>query len=637
MARDGSFLVRVLGDVDDLQKKLRSGSDSVQNFGDRAKTSIKGGIDDAVQNVTSRFGALGEAASSSLSGITGRAVDAGGALGVGLAGGAAAATAGIVALAVQGVSSMVELAGKVRDVQRVTGATAEESSRLVAVMDDMGIEADKGASAMFKLSRTIETNEDALRRNGIEVAKTADGTTDLMGTLLNVADAYDKAGGGAAGNKIAFEAFGKAGADLIPILEKGRGALEQMFADVGDGEILSQEDLQAARDYELAMDALGDSIGSVQRELGRGLVPAIADTASGLAVLIERANEVSQKSGGLGQAFKTAFNSTGIPGLVEGLQRLGGQTDEAKVATEEAAEADREKQATTEELEAALEEETAAFEENEEAIRGVTEATLGAINASLGYRGAVNSTEDALATMTEKQKEASAAKGRDKTANEELERSVLAAEQAVLRQAAAFAEATTQEAAMQGVTLTATQQAALQREELQRVANTLAPGSPLRQQLEGYIGKLNALPGVKTTVINADTIAAQAAIERVAGALARVPRHVAIEMAVDAAQRDQALINRFAPPRRASGGPLFAGVATVVGEAGPEIVTSSGAAHVYRRGDGPAGLGLGAAQTVNVTLNMPNYLGDKRQVMEEIRREFIELGRRNGGGIFATN
>ncbi|MDQ4091516.1 MAG: hypothetical protein M3163_14620 [Actinomycetota bacterium] len=92
-------------------------------------------------------------------------------------------------MALDATNEVVALAGEIRNFQRASGASAEDSSRFVAVLDDLGISSDDGAKAIFKLNREIGEGGTNLAKYGVEVAKTNEGTADAVGTLLNLADA----------------------------------------------------------------------------------------------------------------------------------------------------------------------------------------------------------------------------------------------------------------------------------------------------------------------------------------------------------------------------------------------------------------------------------------------------------------
>ncbi|MDQ3756502.1 MAG: hypothetical protein M3394_01470, partial [Actinomycetota bacterium] len=281
---------RFTGESSNLERAAKRSSEAlgkVDEAGQKANTlgsKLTTTVGNLASSFTSKLGPAGGMAESALARITSGAGTAGSALQTGLAGGAVAGAAGLAALAVKGVSSFVSLASEVRNFARASGASAEEASRWVAVADDMGIESEKLSSSLFKLGKTVGADEEALRKHGIELARNEDGTVNLTETMLNVADAFAGTTDPAKRAEIATAAFGKSGKDLIPILEQGREGLKAFFEGAeGDRQILSQEDLDSAREYELALDNLGDAIGGLERGLGKTLVPLLADAANAAA------------------------------------------------------------------------------------------------------------------------------------------------------------------------------------------------------------------------------------------------------------------------------------------------------------------------------------------------------------------
>jgi biotin operon repressor len=239
-------------------------------------------IHEHIGSATGRFGPLGSEAGKALSGITSGASVA--TLGLG------ALAVGVGALALEGVKSFVELGSEIRNFQRVSGASAEVSSEWVAISKDLGLSTETTATGVFRLSKAINGHADVLKADGIEIAKTKDGHVDLTATLLNVGDAYKKAGTGVEGNKIAFDAFGRSGKELLPVLGKTREELQKFIEEARKhGEVFSQADLQRTYDYKLAMHGLSEAVGGLERSIGAGLVPALARGAKDLADFIDKA------------------------------------------------------------------------------------------------------------------------------------------------------------------------------------------------------------------------------------------------------------------------------------------------------------------------------------------------------------
>jgi hypothetical protein len=142
--------------------------------------------------------------------------------------GAAALGAVLVKLGVDSFNTFKTVVEQVDAVADVTGSSAEEASKLVGVFKGVGIDATAGASAMAKLAKAVGTNEAGLLKYGIVVARNADGTANLNGTLLNVASAYQATTDPAERAALASAVFGKSWADMVDVLEKSRSKISEL-------------------------------------------------------------------------------------------------------------------------------------------------------------------------------------------------------------------------------------------------------------------------------------------------------------------------------------------------------------------------------------------------------------------------
>lgn len=333
---DRTLKFKVVGDASSAKAALKDTEDGLGRFGvagDKAHATLS--------NFTGKldsFGPIGQKASSTLKGMVGglesipvpavAAVGAVGAIGV-----------GIEKMAATGVAKFQSLAGEVRQFSRASGASAVESSKFVALGDRYGVTADTMSSAVFKLGINVDKHADKLRAAGIEVAKNADGTTNLTATLLNVSDAYNKSHDPAQKAGIAFAAFGKAGASLIPILSKTKGEIDDVWAAAArHHEILTDADLKKAADFKKAQYELGQAFGGMERELGSAVIPTLTRFATTATTALEQVDALAQHVGGL-QHFVTGFVDS-LPGIgpaatVMGL--FGGKTKDAGDAAKTAA------------------------------------------------------------------------------------------------------------------------------------------------------------------------------------------------------------------------------------------------------------------------------------------------------------
>ena len=214
----------------------------------------------------------------------------------GIAAGVAIAGVALAKFTKDGVESYVHLVDEVKAYKNVAGSSAEQSSEMVAVAHALGVEVDSLARGMFRLSHNVAVNTDKLQAQGVVVAKTKGGHVDLTKTLLNVADAYQRAGGAAGGgNQVAEAAFGmRAAQSMIPILKQGRAEIERYVAAArAHQQIVTQDDLDKVFEYKVGLRELNEAWTGMERELGKGAIPMMTTTAELMTSLIEKADKLA--------------------------------------------------------------------------------------------------------------------------------------------------------------------------------------------------------------------------------------------------------------------------------------------------------------------------------------------------------
>jgi hypothetical protein len=255
---------------------------------------------------------------------------------------------------------------------------------------------------------------------------------------------------------------------------------------------------------------------------------------------------------------------------------------------------------------------TTALDEQKASFEDLLSATLSAFNSDIAYEKAKRATGDALLEVTELQKALTDGtyEGEDATRD-----ATVASEDfylAVLSQGAAAVRAAEDIAKKSGAELTAEQSAKLHREEIDRVAATLAPNSPLRLRLRDYSLELSRIErNISTTI-----------------------KTIFVE------ERRVSNLNKMA-----FGGIVRSPTKALIGEAGAEVVIpltkpdramqlmqDSGLDMLAMSGMGGGGGGGGTTIVVNVQAGLvssPDQVG--QQIIDAIRR-----AERRSGQVFAA-
>ena len=233
----------------------------------KIKAAVEGS--GAVDALGRSIGGLGSAAGKVSGGLKGLA---------GAAGGLSGALGSLVPLATgAGLAAMakgaIDAADNMNDLSQKTGVSVESLSKFEQAANAGGTSIEGVGAAMIKLSKGMTTGKmpaiDALNELGIN-AKDASGK--LKGTdqiMLEVADKFAKMPDGAQKTALAMQLFGKAGADMIPMLNGGSKAITDLSATM-------------TGPFAKGADNLNDKLATLQGKLlalgvniGTALMPAL--------------------------------------------------------------------------------------------------------------------------------------------------------------------------------------------------------------------------------------------------------------------------------------------------------------------------------------------------------------------------
>ncbi len=205
-----------------------------------------------------------------------------------------------------------EAAEGYRKLSAATGASVEFLSGFKEAADDVRVSGEAVDSALTKFARGlggIKDVTDGVAESGKGVAGTlaelgiaagdAEGHMRPMADLLPaVAEAFRNMADGPQKTAIAIQLFGKQGAELIPILNKGKEGLgEMMKAAEEAGLTMSGKTVDAVNKLKEAQDQLGDSWGALSRKIGTAAIPALTS-------IVDALNYYTGSSGTMAEAFQ---------------------------------------------------------------------------------------------------------------------------------------------------------------------------------------------------------------------------------------------------------------------------------------------------------------------------------------------
>jgi hypothetical protein len=168
--------------------------------------------------------------------------------------------------------------------------------------------------------------------------------------------------------------FGRNWAELTPILENGGDALREQADAISDNLVLTEENVKAAREFEIASDNLGDAVMGLKVSVGNALVPALTDLANGI-------NEVITTEQALDEAMQASNLTAREKGMIQKNLALGGITLEEAIiqlkgVEEDAAEVTEDFGGKEEWLAQKLRETTGATDEQDQAIDTLSDGII---------------------------------------------------------------------------------------------------------------------------------------------------------------------------------------------------------------------------------------------------------------------
>lgn len=188
-----------------------------------------------------------------------------------------------------------ELATQLEVLNQKTGIGVEELSALKYAADQSHVSMESLTVGLQKLARGMEQAAkggagpvtSAFKALGIQAADASGHLRPLEDVLLQVADKFSTMQNGAGKTALAMDLFGRSGASLIPLLNRGKAGIADLEAEAHRlGVTMSGEDVEAAIQYEDAMKRMHGALSGLGRAIAVAVMPALTILAEGFTALI---------------------------------------------------------------------------------------------------------------------------------------------------------------------------------------------------------------------------------------------------------------------------------------------------------------------------------------------------------------
>jgi hypothetical protein len=186
-----------------------------------------------------------------------------------------------------------------------TGVAAESLSELTlagsiagAGLEEMGRSIEKFSRAIVNAGTDNDQTGGAFKRLGIDVRDAEGQFKSTEALLLEVADAFHEAADGATKTEIALALFGRAGAQMIPVLNQGAAGIDELRRVAREaGIVLGTDAVKAAHDLHEGWAVLGAFASGFWVQVATPIVMS-------LAYIIKTFADAKAASEGFGEALR---------------------------------------------------------------------------------------------------------------------------------------------------------------------------------------------------------------------------------------------------------------------------------------------------------------------------------------------
>jgi len=224
--------------------------------------------------------------------------------GLGLAQGVEALGQKVFQFGQDSINAFQDVGKEVKLLQRYTGDSAEEMSKLRFAAEETGVSAETLAAALGKMSKAAATTAGEKKFDAIGVS-----VKDMNGHMKSSSEIFtevaDKLGGmsnGVEKTNAIMQIFGRSGMQLAPLLNQGAAGIEKFKEEAQKfGLVLSQDNLDAIQKNIMAHREFHAAVEGMQVQLGQFLYPALTAVAKAFSEIVPI----------IAQALKPAFEALG--------------------------------------------------------------------------------------------------------------------------------------------------------------------------------------------------------------------------------------------------------------------------------------------------------------------------------------
>ena len=227
-------------------------------------------------------------------------------------------------LSVAGLAGMIkntiDAGDRMHDLAQSTGVSVEALSRFKKAAAVSGTDIEGVSKSLVKLSKAMleastgnKTSEAAFNALGISVTKSNGQLKSSDAVMIEIANRFKAMPDGVAKTALALKLFGRAGAEMIPLLNMGGDSIDKLKVK------MTAAFAEKMDEYKDRLAMLSGKVGALGMDLTVALLPALEAVTSAVTTAVSAFNELPDTLKGLAVAGATLAIAWGpLTGLVGG-------------------------------------------------------------------------------------------------------------------------------------------------------------------------------------------------------------------------------------------------------------------------------------------------------------------------------
>lgn len=204
-----------------------------------------------------------------------------------------ASFAGVAIASAALVKSAIDAMDALSDVAQISGTTTESLSALAYAAEFGAVSQETLSASLVRLSKTMAEATDgssdaaaAFKALGVSVQNTDGSLRASDQVLLDLADKFAGYRDGAEKTALAVKIFGKSGAELIPLLNRGAAGIAELTEEAAKlGIVISTDAANAAGDFNDNLDRLAATVTGLSNRAAQELLPSLVAVSEQLVAL----------------------------------------------------------------------------------------------------------------------------------------------------------------------------------------------------------------------------------------------------------------------------------------------------------------------------------------------------------------